>query len=285
MAPITLTVLFILIGLLWKIAPGKTLSDMVSMTGAAGVVASRAEQAADFRAISLPATQCRSCHAQHFAEWSRSFHARSLTSENFLRTFPQYLDSLGRDARADPQAAMACFNCHAPLLKNAEPQIIRQITALVLAKDTKKLEGFEVGCVACHHDGNRVFAGPIRNPQDNPFHSSKFSTSYKDSSFCSSCHTSAPASVPCSDVYTDWQISRAAKQGRTCQSCHMIERSGIAASGAPRRKIHSHVFPGGRSADMLQQAVGLRLKAAFREDRLEVTATVRNLAPHRVPDG
>jgi Cytochrome c554 and c-prime len=284
MGPIALITLFLLIGLLWKIAPGKTLTYMLSMRGAEGGVAGGAKPAAVFHNSPLPASQCASCHAQHFEEWSRSFHARSLTSENFLRTFPQYLEFVGQ-AREDPQASMACFNCHAPMLKNAEPEIIRQVTALVLAKDTKKLEGFEVGCVACHHDGNRVFAGPIRNPQDNPFHSSKFSTSYKDSSFCSSCHTSAPASVPCSDVYTDWQISRAAKQGRTCQSCHMIERSGIAASGAPRRKIHSHVFPGGRSADMLQQAVGLRLKAAFREDRLEVTATVRNLAPHRVPDG
>jgi hypothetical protein len=65
----------------------------------------------------------------------------------------------------------------------------------------------------------------------------------------------------------------------------MAERSGIAAAGGPQRKIHNHVFPGGRSAVMLQQAVALRLKAAFREEHLEVTATVRNLAPHRVPDG
>jgi hypothetical protein len=36
---------------------------------------------------------------------------------------------------------------------------------------------------------------------------------------------------------------------------------------------------------MLQRAVALRLKAGFRGDGLEVTATVRNLVPHRVPDG
>ena len=103
--------------------------------------------------------------------------------------------------------------------------------------------------------------------------------------FCATCHTSAPPGIPCSDVYTDWQKSRAARQGRTCQSCHMTERSGIAAAGAPGRKIHSHVFPGGRSTDMLQKAVALRLSGAFREDRLVVIATVRNLTPHRVPDG
>jgi hypothetical protein len=110
-----------------------------------------------------------------------------------------------------------------------------------------------------------------------------FSASYKDAGFCSSCHTWS--SIPCSDVYSDWKNSRAAKGGATCQACHMPERVGFAAAGGPQRTIHSHVFPGGRSAAMLQQAVKLAMKAAFRQDRLEVLVTVRNLTPHRVPDG
>jgi hypothetical protein len=65
----------------------------------------------------------------------------------------------------------------------------------------------------------------------------------------------------------------------------MAERSGAAASGAPQRRLHSHLFAGGRSTAMLQKAVVLRLNAGFRKDHLEVTATVRNLVPHRVPDG
>ena len=285
MAPIALTVLFVLIGLLWKIVPEKTIPAMLPMRGAEGGVAVHAKPAAAFHNNPLPATQCASCHAEHFAEWSRSFHSRSLASENFLRTFPQYLDSLGSDAREDPQAAAACLTCHAPLLKNADPSVVRQVTAWVLAKDTKKLDGLEVGCVSCHVDGDRVFSGPIGNPQDNPFHRSKFSESYKKASFCAACHTSTPADIPCSDVYSDWKKSRAAKQGRTCHACHMPARDGVAAIGGPRRKVHSHVFAGGRSATMLRQAVTLSLKAAFREQRLEVIAAVRNLTPHRVPDG
>ena len=180
---------------------------------------------------------------------------------------------------------MACLGCHAPLLKNAEPGMIRQVSDFIVAGETRKLDGFEVGCVTCHLDGSGVFSGPIAGPQSNPFHASKFSTSYKDASFCADCHTSAPSIVPCSDVYRDWKKSRAAKQGITCQSCHMAERNGVAASGGPPRKIHGHVFPGGRSAAMLQQAVLLDLKAGFRGDRLDVTVTVRNRTPHRVPDG
>jgi Cytochrome c554 and c-prime len=284
MRPIALIALFLLIGLLWNIAPGKTLSEMLAMTGAGAVATDRARQAR-FGSSPLPATECVSCHAQYFEEWSGSAHARSLTSENFLRAFSQYLESLGMQGRQDAQAAMACFSCHAPLLTNADPQLIHQVTGFVLARQTNKLEGFEVGCVACHSAGSQVFSGPIRDAQDNPFHLSKYSTSYKVSSFCATCHTSGPSSVPCSDVYSDYRKSRAAKQGATCQSCHMAKMTGFAASGGPPRQVHNHAFPGSRSAAMLQQAVRLRLKAAFRKDRLEVTATVRNLAPHRVPDG
>jgi hypothetical protein len=257
--------LLVVAGLFWDAAPGKIATTIPTSPS--------------------PATQCSSCHAEQFREWSQSFHARSLTSEGFLRTFPQYLDFVGKEAQEDPATAMACFNCHAPLLRNASPQVIRQVTDLVLAKDIEKLDGFEVGCVSCHGEGDRLFSGPIRKPKDNPYHASKFSTAFKEASFCAVCHTWAPASIPCSDVYSDWKMSKAAKQGKTCQSCHMPERSGMVAVGGPMARIHSHSFPGAQSTASLQQAVALRLKAAFRKERLEVTTTVRNLVPHRVPDG
>ncbi len=118
------------------------------MTGAEGVVGGGVEPGVPFRGSPLSATQCGSCHPQHFEEWNSSFHARSITSENFLKTFPQYLDSLGMQGREDPQSSMACLGCHAPLLKHAGPEMIRQVRDFIVAKETKKLDGFEIGCVA-----------------------------------------------------------------------------------------------------------------------------------------
>jgi hypothetical protein len=271
----------VLIGVLWENLPGKTPWSVVAGVDPTVLTG----DTTDFRGRHPAAAQCGSCHAQHFEEWSRSFHARSLTSADFARVFSLYLDSLGKSAQEDPQSSMACFTCHAPLLKNSRPETIRQVRAFVLARDTKELEGFEVGCVACHMKGDRTFAGPIRDPQSNPFHQSSFSNSYDDASFCAGCHTWTPRQVFCSDVYTDWEKSRAAKRGMTCQRCHMAGQRGPAAAGAQQRILHSHVFPGGRSAAMLREAVVLNLKSAFRKDRLEVVATVHNLTPHRVPDG
>jgi hypothetical protein len=285
MGRVSLAATVILIGLLWKIAPGKTASEMLGWTGAESVVVAAAESAARFYNSPVTATQCALCHPQQYDEWRRSFHARSLTSDDFVKIFSQYLKSIGEQAREDPQSSMACLSCHAPLLKHAGPELVRQVTGSVLARETEKLAGFEVGCVACHSTGDRIFAGPIEKPQDNPFHLSKFSSSYREASFCADCHRWTASTIPCSNVYTDWKTSRAATQGTTCQSCHMAETSGSAAAGGPQRKIHDHVFPGGRSATMLQKTLVLGLKANFRKDRLEVTATIRNLTPHRVPDG
>ena len=279
-----LTASVVLIGLLWNIAPRKTLSETLGGTGAE-IVAGDAMPVAGFHNSPLPAAQCGSCHPQHYDQWRRSFHARSLTSDDFVRTFSQYLESVGAQAREDPQSSMVCLSCHAPLLKHAGPEIVRRVAGSVLARETEKLAGFEVGCLACHLTGDHIFAGPIEKPQDNPVHLSKFSRSYREPSFCADCHTWTASTIPCSNVYTEWKISRAAKRGATCQSCHMVETSGNAAAGGPQRKIHDHVFPGGRSAAMLQKAVVLGLKANFRKDRLDVTATIRNLTPHRVPDG
>jgi hypothetical protein len=271
----------VIISLLWENLPGNTPRPTV-----AGVDATvRTENTADFRSRHPAAAQCGSCHARHFEEWSRSFHARSLTSEDFVRVFSRYLDSLGKQAREDPQASMACFSCHAPLLKNSPAQLIAQVRAAVLAREARELDGFEVGCVACHLAVGGGFAGPIRDPRDNPFHQSSFSKSYDDASFCAGCHKWTPPQVFCSDVYTDWEKSRAAKRGVTCQRCHMAEQRGSAAAGGQQQTLHNHEFPGGRSAAMLRNALALDLKSAFRRDRLEVVATVRNLTPHRVPDG
>ena len=171
-----------------------------------------AEPAAGFHNSPLPAAQCGSCHPQHYDQWRHSSHARSLTSDDFVRTFSQYLKSIGEQAQEDPQSAMACLSCHAPLLKHAGPEIVRQVAGSVLARETEKLAGFEVGCVACHVTANRVFSGSIEKPQENPFHLSKFSPSYKEASFCADCHTWTSSKIPCSNVYTDWKISRAAKR-------------------------------------------------------------------------
>ena len=232
-----------------------------------------------------PAGRCAECHPDHYRDWTTSFHARSLTTEGFRKGFARFVASMEEQGRRGRDVPMACFGCHAPLLKEASDQVVKEVATLVLAGPVEELEGLEVGCAACHRGEGGLLRGPIDDPVPNPFHGSASSRVFESAQACTGCHAWIPPAVPCSTVYADWERSRAASEGRTCQSCHMAERGDAAASGGPRRTTHAHTFPGGRSADLLRRSVELALDAAFVEDGLGVTVSIRNLAAHRIPDG
>jgi hypothetical protein len=162
---------------------------------------------------------------------------------------------------------------------------VSAVANLVLSERVRELEGLEVGCIACHRGEGGLLQGPIADPVSNPFHGSAYSRAYETAQTCHACHAWTPPAVPCSTVYSDWEGSRAAREGRNCQSCHMVEQSQAAAVDGPRRTVHAHAFPGGRSADLLHQSVEMHLDAAFAHDGLTATVSIKNLAAHRIPDG
>jgi len=233
-----------------------------------------------------PARQCAGCHPDHYGQWTASFHAQSLRTEGFLKLFSRFETAMEDQGRHGRDVAMACFGCHAPLLKEATDQVVNEVAKSVLAGQVEELVGLEVGCVACHQqEGGVVYDGPIRDPVVNPFHGSAYSPTPESAQACARCHGWIPPAVACSTVSADWERSRAAREGRTCQSCHMEKRSAAAALAGPPRKVHGHAFPGGRSADLLGRSVELGLDAAFVKDQLTATVSIRNLAAHRIPDG
>jgi hypothetical protein len=231
------------------------------------------------------ASQCAGCHPDQYRDWTTSFHARSLITEGFRKGFGRFVASRKDQGQGGRDVPMACFGCHAPLLEEADDRAVNEVASLVLAGQERDLAGLEVGCVACHRGETGVFQGPIDHPVSNPAHASAYAPVSERAQACAGCHAWVPPAVACSTVYNDWEHSQAAQEGKPCQSCHMAERSAEAASGEPRRTIHAHAFPGGRSADILGRSVELKLDAGFVQDELRVTASIRNLAAHRIPDG
>ena len=161
-----------------------------------------------------------------FKDWSGSFHARSLTTDDFLRAFSHYLDSLGKQTREDPQSSMACLYCHAPLLKHSRPGNHSPGNRL---RPAKKREGSMVLKSAASpvtSAGNRVFSGPIDKPAGQSLSCfERFRPSYKEASFCGNCHTWI---FHCPLLRRLQRLDRKAGQqdrARTCQSCHMREQA------------------------------------------------------------
>lgn len=225
---------------------------------------------------------CRSCHPRQWREWRESFHARSLRTQGFVKNFKDYIEQM--DHGWNRQNAMACFDCHAPLLKQAEDAVVVNVAQQILEGRTRDLEAFGVNCAACHRtDG--AFAGPIENPVPNPFHESVHTKASEDARACQHCHTWRPPSIPCSLVFDSWTGSEAAAAGRSCQTCHMPAERAPAAIGGPERTVHAHRFGGGRSPELLKKAVALSLASHFESKQLRVVASLENLAGHHVPDG
>ncbi|MBI2371153.1 MAG: hypothetical protein HYV08_13135 [Deltaproteobacteria bacterium] len=243
------------------------------------------------------AEECRSCHLQHYQEWSQSMHARSLTTPgvrgNLQNYLPEVRQKKGRVNRSD---LMACFRCHAPALQWASDQVVAEVAEAVAQGRGEALAGLEVTCSICHsmRDGEvhpmgqtRTAYGPIRDPASNPYHSSTYSAGHATGQFCQRCHEWVPPNppnVPCTMVYNDWAKSHAAQAGVACQSCHMDPRMGVAARGGPLRQVHGHLMPGGHHEGMLKRAVELDLVPTREGEQVRVAVGVRNLAPHRVPD-
>lgn len=163
-----------------------------------------AAQAGDLAAVS-----CASCHPLQFADWSRSRHAMAM--------------SPGVHAKMQARNPEMCASCHAPLEN--------QSTDAYLMADG-------VSCAACHVRQGAVF-GPSptaqsvlplaarHRPPHGPLNARPF---FEQSEFCSGCHHFAEGSAPSvhgttlQNTFEEWRQSRAAREGRSCQSCHMPGR-------------------------------------------------------------
>jgi hypothetical protein len=95
------------------------------------------------------------------------------------------------------------------------------------------------------------------------------------SEFCAGCHQfnfprPAPLGAgdePMQDTLAEWRRSAAARDGRTCQACH----------------LDGHRFPGAHDAALLDRSIAVRVE---RRDAAHVLVTARATgAGHRVPTG
>lgn len=174
---------------------------------------------------------CRRCHAQVWDEWSRSRHAESWTSEVVQASFRHF----GFDRK--------CESCHAP-----EPLLGSSFLSDPVLRPAGRESG--VDCISCHAladarvaGGRDLPAAPCR-PRREPL--------LADSQVCGVCHVA---------IYGDWQRTRYAAEGKTCQGCHMRTASG---------KI-SHACTGSRDAALLRS--GIRMRARLETDLLRVAVT------------
>jgi hypothetical protein len=90
--------------------------------------------------------------------------------------------------------------------------------------------------------------------------------------YCGACHN------PTHDVVYEFYTSRAYKEGKTCNTCHMPEVDRTGADGKPKKGF-SHRFEGGNSPEFVKKAVSVEFKLEGRK----LLATLTNLSSHKLP--
>lgn len=231
---------------------------------------------------SLDPEACGQCHGRQLKDWQSSLHARAM-GPGILWQFHVM----------EQPSANKCMGCHAPL---AEQKALLAIelgwtnapAAPPPAYVPRDLHRHGLVCAACHVRRHARFGPPPRPgegraaPAARPHGGFTASTAFADSRFCSSCHQ-FPADGHrvngklLENTFEEWRQSPAAKQGRTCQSCHMPDRR--------------HLWRGIHDAAMTREALDISLEVgagppgmAWARARLANVGTGHHFPTYVVPE-
>ena len=258
------------------------------------------------------ADACGECHPDQLEQWSGSAHAYAMVDPVF-RALVEI-----RQADFDGAQDTFCVQCHSAIGTRGG-EIVPGFAWDDLSDIT--LEG--VTCEACHkvsgmqrtwNAGHELdplgpVRGPFADPEPSAFHRTAQSDLIGRASFCGGCHDVIELSgLNLERPYAEWRTSPAAEEGRPCQSCHMPEYTGRAATTSTQdRTLRSHRFRGvevpllpgfvtpEREAEMLLDAQDLLGGAGSIEveatpvtagEQLDLLVTVKNeIDAHNLPTG
>jgi hypothetical protein len=195
------------------------------------------------------AKECGTCHPKQYTEWSRSMHAYAQHSpvfEAFTLTLVE---------RTSGTIGTFCTRCHTPIgISLGETASTRNI-------DRSRLSMEGVTCVVCHRlqapyykasarlpgEPGQLIDQCIFGPFDDPVaaemnaHPASGNKHIRSAAFCGACHdVTSPNGVRLEEAFSEWQNSPAAKEGITCQECHMGPVQGV--------PIPRHQRPVGKAA-------------------------------------
>jgi nitrate/TMAO reductase-like tetraheme cytochrome c subunit len=231
-------------------------------------------------------SKCKKCHIRAFEEYEESVVARAIVTPTFRAMLEDYA-AKNKDKRY-------CLNCHAPQA-TVFPDLADTMVKQIVTGDPS-FEG--VGCIQCHlikavdpnvkgnapiklEPGRTVFGG-YKDTLESKAHDTQFLELYKKSDLCLACHTIAPLAVPEAEGVGNWKGTKAAKEGKTCQTCHMPQGFGESANEEKKRDIAGHEF-NGKSPALRRQAFDLDYDTESQGDQTKLTVKVKNLVPHNVP--
>lgn len=234
---------------------------------------------------------CRQCHVAIYEGWKDSMHANAISDPVFHTIFLETSQETGGKSEA------LCLSCHSPTTR---------ITKDLQLKDPLSQEG--VTCDFCHSIRNvnlgapaskdtldvapgKIKYGPLKNVTS-PAHETAYSENHEKADLCGACHNfTNERGVPIFETYSEWTKSPQAKDGVTCQTCHMPKIGGLVVplKVKPTNEVYinSHEAAGGHFAEQVKKAVTTKIVETTRTgDKLHVVVRLENVGSgHKVPTG
>jgi hypothetical protein len=232
---------------------------------------------------------CGRCHSDIYDHWRNSLHARAVSDPIFQTAyFEIYTTSAG-------EAKYLCLKCHSPTTQITRDFDLRQ-----------GISNEGITCDYCHSvkalssgEGEYPFVvepGPIKwGPWESSTgraHKTAYSPLFESASFCSGCHEFVNQhGLPVLETYSEWKQSPYAREGITCQKCHMPRVKGRVVAtkmeGRLRPYVNLHKLAGKSSVGQLQKAISVEIESIERHgENLVVTVSLTNQgAGHMVPTG
>lgn len=267
----------------------------------------------DELAKQFDSSQCKTCHAEIYAQWEKSHHARPLMGvKGGLMLTPLALKKGAPGSTAfsedDPKKMkignFPCFKCHLPqAVTHAEDSVAVELAEALLAKDSAKVGKLQITCMVCHNEKAIIHKrelgapekGVIYGKKDIPGHAGgpvKKSAILKDSVFCGQCHGQGPnlefdQAFQCANLYGSYLHNYISGGGtKTCQECHMGAKSDhLIAPNFNDDKQTSELYAKALALDIETLGYEWLKKAGTYVPKIVVGTKLTSSAGHRIPDG
>jgi len=231
------------------------------------MLASAKAKSIDELAALFDSSRCKQCHAEIYAQWEKSHHARPLMGVSDGLMLTPVVKASAFQLKSPKDATLKtfpCFKCHLPqAVDHAEDAVAVELaTALFTASDKDKPDAdkaaakskvakLQITCIVCHNEKaithKLVLGSPEKDviygssgdkahgdPPDKVFTKVKKSAIMGQSIFCGQCHGTGPNfefdyPIQCATLYGSYQHNYLAKGGfQSCQECHMKKVGGKA---------------------------------------------------------
>lgn len=254
---------------------------------------------------------CKSCHAEIYAAWEKSHHARPLMGvKGGLMLTPLATKGATAFSPDDPKKAtlknFPCFKCHLPqAVTSAEDSVAAELAEALLAKDSAKVAKLQITCIVCHNNKAIIHKRELGEPEkgvlygkknvdahpDKTFTKVKKSAIMTESVFCGQCHGQGPnlefdQAFQCANLYGSYMHAYIPAGGtQTCQDCHMKKGDHLIAPNFNDDKATSELLAKAINLDV--QTIGYEWlrKAATYVPKIVVETKITTTAGHRIPDG